>query len=375
MRVLVTGGTGYVGSHTVAALRAQGHEVRLLVRDPRRVSAALTPLGVPAADLGTVVGELTDPAAGHPAVRGCEAVVHAGSVFSLDSRDARRIREVNVRGTALVLGAAHRAGLDPIVYVSSVVALLQPNGQSLTPDSPTGHPPGPYLGSKAEAERVARRHQEAGAPVVITYPGVVYGPHDPHLGDGLRRLRNVLKGRYPIVPSGGCPIVDVRDVAKVHAAVLEPGRGPRRYLASGTFMRPADLVAGIAAVTGRRLPTITMPARMMLPVARVVQLVQLATPVHIPVEFEAIYFCRCANRCDDTKARQELGVVPRDLLVTLADSVRWLVQQGHIAAREAGMLATRPDDELQPVGVGAISADCRALLSDDASVARRPGSS
>jgi nucleoside-diphosphate-sugar epimerase len=174
--VLVTGGTGYVGSHTVAALVERGHEVRVLVRDPRRVTAALTPLGVPATDLGTVVGDVTDPAAVDQALRGCEAVVHAASVYSLDSRDARRIRQVNVRGTDVVLGAAHRAGLDPIVYVSSVVALLQPNGQRLTPDSPPGHPPGPYLESKAEAERVARRHQQAGAPVVITYPAPSTAP-------------------------------------------------------------------------------------------------------------------------------------------------------------------------------------------------------
>jgi dihydroflavonol-4-reductase len=340
MRVLVTGGTGYVGSHTVAALLGQGHEVRLLVRDPRRVTAALTPLGLPAANLDTMVGDVTDPAAVQQAVRDCQAVVHAGAVYSLDSRDARRIRQVNVRGTDLVLGTAHRAGLDPIVYVSSTAALLQPNGQTLTPDSPVGRPPGPYLGAKADAERVARRYQEAGAPVVITYPGGCLGPPDPHLGAGLQQARNILKGRYPISPSGGLSIVDVRDVAKVHAAVLEPGHGPRRYLAGGTFLRFADLVAGFAAVTGRRLPTITLPARMLLPVARLVQLVQHLTPIHIPVEFEGAYFCRCANRCDDTKTHQELGVVPRDLRVTLADSVRWLLEHGHISPREAGQLAS-----------------------------------
>ena len=168
MRVLVTGGTGFVGSHTVAALVEGGHQVRLLVRNPRRVTAALTPLGLQGANLDTMVGDVTDPAAVDQAVRDCEAVVHAGSVYSLDSRDARRIRQVNVRSTDLVLGTAHRAGLDPIVYVSSTGALLQPNGQTLTPDSPVGRPPGPYFGSKAEAERVARRYQEAGAPVVIT---------------------------------------------------------------------------------------------------------------------------------------------------------------------------------------------------------------
>jgi dihydroflavonol-4-reductase len=110
-------------------------------------------------------------------------------------------------------------------------------------------------------------------------------------------------------------------------------------------------------VTGRRLPTITMPARMLLPVARVAQLVQLATPVHIPVEFEGAYFCRCANRCDDTTTRQELGVAPCDLQVTLADSVRWLVQHRHISRRQAGQLATERDDELLPVGIGELPAD------------------
>ena len=93
-------------------------------------------------------------------------------------------------------------------------------------------------------------------------------------------------------------------------------------------------------MTGRRLPTITLPARMLLPVARVVQLVQRATPVRIPAEFEGAYYCWCANRCDDTKTRQELGVIPRDLEVTLADSVRWLFQQGHISGRQAGQLVT-----------------------------------
>ena len=179
MRVLVTGGTGFVGSHTVAALVEGGHEVRLLVRDPRRVTAALTPLGVQAANLDTMVGDVTDAAAVDRAVRDCQALVHAGSVYSLDSRDARRIRQVNVRGTDLVLGTAQRAGLDPIVYVSSTAALLQPNGQTLTPDNPVGRPPGPYLGAKADAERVARRYQEAGAPVVTTYPGGVLAPTTP----------------------------------------------------------------------------------------------------------------------------------------------------------------------------------------------------
>jgi dihydroflavonol-4-reductase len=340
MRVLVTGGTGFVGSHTVAALVEAGYQVRLLVRARHRVAPAVAPLGLEAASLEAMVGDVTDPAAVDQAVAGCQAVVHAASVYSLDSRDAGRIRQVNVRGTELVLGAAQRAGLDPIVYVSSTVALLPPTGQTLTPDSPPGHPPGPYLGSKADAERVARRYQQAGAPVVITYPGFVLGPHDPHLSEGMRMVRDIVKGRYPMVPRGDAPTVDVRDVAAVHAAVLEPGRGPRRYLASGTNAGFAELVARLRVVTGRRLRAVTVPAGLLLPVGRAVQLVQQIVPFHIPAEFEGIYVCWCAARYDDTRTREELGVAPRDLQATLADTVRWLVEQGHISPRQAGQLAT-----------------------------------
>jgi dihydroflavonol-4-reductase len=338
--VLVTGGTGYVGSHTVAALVEGGHEVRLLVRDPRRVSAALTPLGLQAANLATIVGDVTDPAAVDQAVRDCEAVVHAGSVYSLDSRDARRIRQVNVRGTDLVLGTAHRAGLDPIVYVSSVAALLQPNGQTLTPDSPIGRPPGPYLRAKADAERVARRYQEAGAPVVTTYPGGVLAPTTPAWEPGSGRRATSSRAATRSARQAGFRLSMCAMWPRSMPRVLAPGRRPRRYMASGTFLRFADLVVGFAAVTGRRLPTITLPAQTLLPVARVARLMQHVTPVHIPVEFEGAYLCRCANRCDDTKTRQELGVTPCDLEVTLADSVRWLVAHGHISGKQAGQLAT-----------------------------------
>ena len=99
----------------------------------------------------------------------------------------------------------------------------------------------------------------------------------------------------------------MRDVAKVHAAVLEPGHGPRRYMAGGTFLRFAGLVAGFVAETGHCLSTITMPAPDAAAIARAVQLVQHITPVHIPVEFEGAHFIGCAARCDHSHTRQELG--------------------------------------------------------------------
>jgi nucleoside-diphosphate-sugar epimerase len=112
-----------------------GHRVRLLARSPSRVSAALAPLGV--ADVETRIGDVTDPVTVARALDGCNAVLHAASVFSSDPRRADEMRAVNVRGTETVLGLAHRARLDPIVRVSSELALLPPaNGEVLTADSP-----------------------------------------------------------------------------------------------------------------------------------------------------------------------------------------------------------------------------------------------
>jgi dihydroflavonol-4-reductase len=226
MRVLITGGTGYVGSHTVAALARAGHQVRVLARSPERIPAGLAPLGVD--DVERAIGDVTDAAAVERALEGCDAVLHAASVFSMDPRKAEEMRTVNVRGTEIVLGSAHRSGLDPIVFVSSELALLPPaDGAVLTPDSPVGQSGWPYCRSKADSELVARRYQALGAPVVSVMPAGVWGPQDPHFGEGATLATNVLRNRYPIVMRGGMHIADVRDVAAVLAAVMEPGRGPR----------------------------------------------------------------------------------------------------------------------------------------------------
>ncbi len=122
MRVLVTGGTGFVGAHTVKALVDAGHSVKLLVRDPARIEPALGPLGVSSLDF--VIGDVTDADAVARALEGCEAVIHGASVYSNDPRRSREIAATNLAGAKAVLGQAAGRGLDPIVHVSSIVALL-----------------------------------------------------------------------------------------------------------------------------------------------------------------------------------------------------------------------------------------------------------
>jgi hypothetical protein len=124
VRVLVTGGTGFVGSHSVAALLRAGHEVRLLVRDSSRVERALGPLNV--SDSDVVVGDIMDPEAIAKAVQGRDAVVHAAALFTFDPRRIANIDATNVRSTEVVLEAACKAGCDPVVHVSTFAAQVAP---------------------------------------------------------------------------------------------------------------------------------------------------------------------------------------------------------------------------------------------------------
>jgi dihydroflavonol-4-reductase len=336
MKVLVTGGTGFVGSHAAAAIGRGGHELRLLVRRPEQVTTSLGPLGLEVTDI--VVGDVLEEDVVSQAVEGCEAVVHAAAVFSLDPRRAEEMRRTNARATELVLGRAVDRGLDPVVHVSTTVALTRYGGSG--PDLPLGDIELPYAQSKIASEQVARRLQEAGAPVVTIYPGGVWGPGDPYRGDQSERLRWILLGRFPLWPRGGLHIVDIRDAAAVIAAVLRPGRGPRRYIVPGHHVDGDQLFAAFAAITGRRFPHLVLPGQVLGPSARLIDAVHRWLPQrwHYPADREAVEVARRDTRFDDSAARTELGIEPTPLRDTVADTVRWLVESGRVPARRAGRL-------------------------------------
>jgi nucleoside-diphosphate-sugar epimerase len=339
MKVLVTGGTGFVGSHSVAALIAAGHDVRLLVRSPGRNAPALEPLGV-RATVDHVVGDVTDPDSVGRALHGCDAVLHAAAVYDLDARARPAIARTNLAGAETVLGAAVEAGCDPVVHVSSTAALLRRRA-TVTPDSALSSTPGTYIQSKAASEAVARGLQDAGAPVVIVQPGAVLGPDDPHCGDQARRLRDILRGRYPVWPSGGLQVVDVRDVAEVHAAVFTPRSGPRRYLVPGHFVDGETMFAALRALTGRRLPCLVVPSAAMLPLSWTMSTLQRVTPFHLPADHEGVVLIGTATRCDDSRTREELGIEPHPLIETYRDTIRWLHRTGRLTDSQAGVSVPR----------------------------------
>jgi nucleoside-diphosphate-sugar epimerase len=336
MRVLITGGTGFLGSHTVAAVVRAGHDVRLLVRRPERVGPALAPFGIQAADV--VPGDVLDAGSVQAAVDGCDAVIHAAALYSMDPREGRKTLATNRSATEIVLQAAVRAQLDPIVHVSSYVALL-PSHDVLGPDSPIGVDGPPYPRSKAESEVIARRHQSEGAPLVITYPGAVAGPHDPYFGDTAFVIAMILRNRIPFALPGGWPVADVRYVADAHAAALQPGMGQRRYLLGGHYRTWRELYASFRRLTGHRLPAVPTPGSLARASGRAMDGLQRLIRRRLPFGCQAPWIVTHCRGTDSSTAGKELGVAPPPLEETLGDTIRWMVEAGHLPPRLAGRLA------------------------------------
>lgn len=336
MRIVVTGGTGFVGSHSVKSLSDAGHSVKLLVRSPDRIRQALDPLGV--GEVEHVAGDVTDVPSVERALQGADAVLHCASVYSLDPRQAGAIRHTNVTGTENVISAARRLGLDPIVHVSSVVGLSGQHGEVLSHDSQPTHPRGYYSASKAESDRVARRHQDEGAPVVITYPASVFGPHDPHWGESAILVGNALRGYFRMMPAGSLPISDVRDLARLHVAVMEPGHGPRRYMGLAVNPDTSALMAALGRVTGRTLKITRVPLAPVYYLARALDLLQRAVPARLPLPSEGIWYVSRAHSVDDSLTRRDFGIEPLPLDQTLEDMIRWMVSSGRLKPRLAGKL-------------------------------------
>lgn len=328
--VMVTGASGFVGVHVVRRLLEDDHRVRALVRTPVRLRHHLTMLGIDPDDarIDVVRGDMTDAGTVREAVSGCDRVVHAAATFSYLRAEAERMLRENVVGTTTVLDAAIEADCRSVVHVSSIIALARP-GATLDHRSPLGVPIGPYSRSKIDSEREARARQEAGHPVAIVYPGAVLGPHDPYLGETDQVLRDVLRGRLPTWPRGGLQWVDVRDVAEVVVAALDrPG---------GRYLVPGENVAlpheTLRALTGRTLPAVRLPVQALAPVLAVGYRSGLS---FLPHTLEGARVIALDTRVDAAETVEELGVPGRPLTESMAETVRWMAEAGHISRRQAG---------------------------------------
>jgi dihydroflavonol-4-reductase len=343
VRVALTGGTGYVGAFATKALLDAGHQPRLLVRDKDKLAAKLTALGVDAGPLDVVVGDMTDRGAVEDLVAGADAAIHAAaSVAVLNRSDAQRTIETNVGGTRNVLEAALAAGCDPVVHVSSVAVFgTRPAAPVVTADlEPATGGGNPYGTSKALAERFARDRQAAGDPVVIVYPGGVTGPGVAgSYGEVAEGFVSMLKAGCLVTNDGGFGLIDVRDLAQLFVAILEPGRGPRRYMAGGVPLRLPEVGELIRRITGRRFPVLPVPGAVFRGLGHLTDGIRRVVPFETVFTAEAMQTLTFARPTDDSAVRDELGVHYRDTAETVTESLRALHAGGLLSAKHVGRVA------------------------------------
>ena len=337
MKVCLTGATGFLGSYTVAALADRGHEVRCLVRDADRARTLLERRGADRAAYELVVGDMVDAERVIEAVRGCDATIHTAAAIGVTGRGGS-IYESNTIGAGNVLVAAALSGHDPVIHVSSVAVFVPPDGPIITPDSPLSSPSTEYGRSKVSSERLARRLQDEGHPITIVYPGGILGPDQPSLDSTLEGIVGARTQGWPKTVGGVC-LIDVRDIAAVLAISVEPGRGPRRLMLAGRFFtwyELGDLLDDLTGVRARRVP---LPKPVITRFGATLDLLRRVRPISYPLTKDAAEFMTTMVPADDAPTLEALGFTPRPVEESLTDTMRWLVEAGHLPAANAGHLA------------------------------------
>ncbi|MBJ7471538.1 MAG: NAD-dependent epimerase/dehydratase family protein [Solirubrobacteraceae bacterium] len=266
MKVFLTGGTGFIGGAVARQLRDLGHDVVALVRSPqkaddlRRIGATL------------IEGDLSDPAAITAAAKGCDVAIHGAAIYrvGVTSSEAKQLREANVDGTRHALAGILDAGVQRVVYVSTVGVFGNTKGQVVDETYERREADGflsVYDETKYEAHQIAKAHIADGAPIVIVQPSAVYGPRDhSELGDTLMRAS---QGKLPAVPFGdlGVSMVHVDDVASGIILALDKGKIGESYVLAGEQSTMAELVKKAARLGGKSAPRVAVPTTLLRVVA------------------------------------------------------------------------------------------------------------
>ena len=339
MTILVTGASGFVGSAVVRQLLRAGHAVRALVRKDSPL-ANLAGLRVEVA-----TGDLDDPASLGRALRGCSGLFHVAADYRIWVPDQRRMFATNVDGTRNVMRAALAAGVERVVYTSSVGTLgVLENGPG-SEDSPVSEQDmiGPYKRSKFLAEALVRGMiADEGLPAVIVNPSTPVGPLDIKPTPTGRLIVEAAANRMPAYVDTGLNIVHVDDIGQGHVLAYEKGRIGRRYILGGDDLPLATILAEIAGMYGRRPPRLRLPHAAVLPLALLSQTwsrffggVPFATVDGIRMARKRMFFT-------SERARRELSYAPRPAGEALRDAVAYFAARGLCPGLPVAAATRRP---------------------------------
>ena len=338
MRVMVTGGTGFAGSHTVREFVQRGHSLRLLVRDAEKVRRVFDPLGIGFPKEDVIVGDIGDPDAVDRAMYGCDAVFHGAALVAMRRSMAKQVLETNARGVEFVVGGAHRRGVPSIVYVSSMSIFFTPTSGPLSIDAPVAAGSTAYARSKVAAEETVRRLQKEGAPIRVSYPTGILGPDDPGRSEANNALRIFFR-QTGINTSNGFQIVDVRDLAALHGKLLELPDGAHRYAAAGPYLDWPSTYRLLDDITGTRLWRFPCPGGLLRKAGSIGDLVKNVWDFEFPLTRDAMEYASLWPGTAPNNTTRDLGIEFRSARETYTDAVRWMYVAGHLKARHVGKLA------------------------------------
>src|SRR5579863_5490637 len=320
MKVLVTGGNGFIGSVVVRSLVAEGHAVRCLLR-PKSNTERLE-----GSEYERALGDVRDAASVTAALDGCDAVIHMASLSAWDQIDSPLMDDVVIGGTRNVLDAATARPGTRVVFVSSILAVngsekphqFDESAQWTLSDRRLR-----YSRCKRDAEAMCRQAVTDGVPVVIVNPGEVYGPNDTALITACN-LIDFAKSKPVLVCTGGTSIVYVDDVALAIVRALERGRSGERYILGGDNMTVKQLAQLSLQLLGQRKRIVRVPNRV------IELLTAVATRLRIPLPYNphVIPYATKFWFMSSAKAQRELGVSFRSARDTLAPTLDWLKQTG-----------------------------------------------
>ena len=324
---LVTGATGFVGSAVVRALLATGHEVRVLAR-PDSDRRNMADLSVEVAE-----GSLEDALSLARAVAGCRYLFHVAADYRLWVTDPVPMFRANVEGTRVLMRAALDAGVERVVYTSSVATLgLVPEG-SADEETPSKIEDmvGPYKRSKFQAEEVVGDLiSTRGLPAVIVNPSAPVGPRDRKPTPTGRLILEAARGHMPGYVETGLNIVHVDDVATGHLAAAEWGRIGERYILGGENLSLAAILAEVARAAGTRVPRIRVPHMAAYSVAIGAELMARLTGKEPFITLDGVRMSRKQMYFTSAKASCELHYMPRPAREAIAAAIDWFKANGYL---------------------------------------------
>jgi dihydroflavonol-4-reductase len=330
-KILVTGASGFVGSAVARQLVAAGFSVRALVRgaSPRAHLAGV--------DLDYVEGDLRDRASLDRAMAGMRYAFHVAADYRFWARDPSEIFASNVEGTRNVMEAAMAAGIERVIYTSSVATIrLRPDGTAA--DESVGlredQGIGAYKRSKIAAERMVERMvAEHGLQAVIVNPSTPIGPRDVKPTPTGRVIVEAARGRIPFFIDTGLNLVHVDDVAAGHLAALRRGKIGERYILGGQNVLFAQMLRDIAGLVGRRAARVSLPWRTLMPIAFAAEALARVTGREPFATMDGVRMAKSRMFFTTAKAERDLGYRARPYAAGIEEAVRWFTDSGYLKSK------------------------------------------